>query len=193
MDHAARRASSAPDWYDDGYFKDSPEIDPTGPSDGIYRVLHGGSWASNRTDCRPARRIKTSPGTTTPFHTGETISTDQANYNDERTYGAGKKGIYRMKTTPVSSFPANAWGLHDMHGNVWEWCQDRYGEEYYENSPRNDPTGPDDGVNRVLRGSSWKNVPGDCRSAYRDGLRPDHRTHGFGFRVVLRSAPRPPQ
>ena len=82
-------------------------------------------------------------GTTTPFHFGETISTDQANYNGNFTYGNGKKGVYREKTTPVGSFPANAWGLHDMHGNVWQWCQDWYGD--YPQKDVVDPQGPEKG------------------------------------------------
>jgi sulfatase modifying factor 1 len=122
-------------------------------------------------------------GTTTPFHFGETISTDQANYNGNFTYGDGKKGVYRNKTTPVGSFPANAWGLHDMHGNVWQWCQDIYGE--YPKKDVLDPQGPEKGQLRVLRGGSWINNPEHCRSAfrYRDG--PDFRYNYYGLRVCF--------
>ena len=68
-------------------------------------------------------------GTTTPFWFRDTISTDQANYDGTSTYGKdGKKGEYRKKSTPVDQFPANPWGLHDMHGNLLQWCQDRYGD-----------------------------------------------------------------
>jgi len=105
-------------------------------------------------------------GTTTPFHFGETISTDQANCNGENPYGNGKKGVYRKKTTPVGSFPANAWGLHDMHGNLWQWCQDWYAAEYPKNDVT-DPQGPENGELRVLRGGSWYLHPESCRSARR--------------------------
>ena len=84
-------------------------------------------------------------GTTTPFYCGETISTDLANYDGDYTYGNGRKGTYRGKTTEVKSFPANAWGLYDMHGNVLEWCSDGYDSDYYENSDKEDPKGPDSG------------------------------------------------
>jgi len=106
-------------------------------------------------------------GTKTPFHFGETISTDQANYDGNYTYGKGRKGAYRQKTVEVGSFPANAWGLHDMHGNVLEWCSDRYADEYYRESPREDPSGPADDPDvyqRVLRGGSWlRDPPMRCR------------------------------
>lgn len=105
-------------------------------------------------------------GTKTPFHCGETISTDRANYNGDFVYGDGKKGVNREKTTSVGSFPANAWGLHDMHGNIAQWCQDWYGE--YPQQDVADPQGPEKGRNRVLRGGSWAGHPEDCRSACRN-------------------------
>ncbi|MBN2311658.1 MAG: formylglycine-generating enzyme family protein [Candidatus Hydrogenedentes bacterium] len=122
-------------------------------------------------------------GTTTPFCFGETISTDQANYNGGYTYGGGR-GENRQKTTPVGSFPANAWGLHDMHGNVWEWCQDWYDDDYYANSPERDPGGPSSGTGRAMRGASWYSLTWYCRSASRDRRGPVHTHSSVGFRVV---------
>ena len=122
-------------------------------------------------------------GTTTPFHFGETISTDQANYDGDHIYGNGKKGVYRKKTTPVGSFPANAWGLHDMHGNVWQWCQDWYGD--YPQKDVVDPQGPEKGQRRVLRGGSWDDIPQNCRSAFRGRYGPGHRLIDCGFRLCF--------
>jgi formylglycine-generating enzyme required for sulfatase activity len=122
-------------------------------------------------------------GTKTPFHFGETISTDQANYNGDFTYGDGKEGVYRKKTTPVGSFPANAWGLHDMHGNVWQWCEDWYAD--YPQKDVVDPQGPEKGKGRVLRGGSWDAIPGNCRSAPRHGFEPGRRLSSIGFRLCF--------
>jgi len=139
-----------------------------------YRLPTEGEWEYA---CRA--------GTRTPFHTGATISTDQANYDGNYTYGSGRKGVYRQKTTEVSSFSPSAFGLYDMHGNMWEWCSDRYGENYYSSSPGVDPQGPDTGSCRVLRGGSWDHVPCGCRSAFRLWGAPDRRVLNIGFRIVL--------
>lgn len=122
-------------------------------------------------------------GTTTPFHCGDTISTDQANYDGNFAYGAGKKGICRRKTTPVDTFPANAWGLHDMHGNLWQWCQDLHGE--YPKADVTDPQGPAKSDTRVIRGGTWYFGPSLCRSARRDGFSANNRDRYYGFRLCF--------
>jgi formylglycine-generating enzyme required for sulfatase activity len=124
-------------------------------------------------------------GTWTAFHTGESISTDQANFDGSFAFGNGKPGEFRRRTTPVGSFPANAWGLHDMHGNVWQWCQDWFGE--YPSRDVVDPQGPEKGGSRVLRGGCWRFGADYCRSAYRHWLAPEHRYIFLGFRVCFTS------
>ena len=126
-------------------------------------------------------------GTTTPFYTGETISTSQANYEGNYVYGSGTKGVYRKSTIAVGSFPPNAFGLYDMHGNVYEWCQDWYGKSYYAVSPTSNPQGPSSGEHRVIRGGSWFDYPGRSRSATRSGNAPDFRISFGGFRILLDS------
>ncbi|GHU22901.1 hypothetical protein FACS1894172_07710 [Spirochaetia bacterium] len=122
-------------------------------------------------------------GTTTPFSTGNNITTDQANYNGNYPYKGNVKGIYRQTTTPVGSFAANSWGLHDMHGNVWEWCWDWYGD--YSTASQTDPTGAASGSDRVLRGGGWGGFAQSLRSALRVNNTPAHRNSSYGFRVVL--------
>lgn len=122
-------------------------------------------------------------GTTTPFHFGETISTDQANYNGEGVYGNGKSGVYRKKTMPVGSFPANAFGLYDMHGNVFQWCQDWYGDNTQDDVI--DPQGPATGEHRVLRGGSFEFFPEGCRSAFRFRREPSNLKNRIGFRLCF--------
>jgi formylglycine-generating enzyme required for sulfatase activity len=126
-------------------------------------------------------------GTTTPFHFGETISTDLANYDGSNeqygAYGRGSRGIDRQETTEIGSFPPNQFGLHDMHGNVWEWCQDT-GHNSYIKAPTDGSAWEDRGsFTRVSRGGSWDYVPWACRSAYRD-FNLDNRNKNLGFRVV---------
>ena len=127
-------------------------------------------------------------GTTTPFFFGETIGTDQANYDGNHTYGKGKKGVYRQQTTPVGSFPANAFGLHDMHGNVWEWCEDIYSDQAYGEHQRSNPiytgTNYQSGSYRVLRGGGWFNFPHRLRSAHRFRNVAASRDGDVGFRLV---------
>jgi formylglycine-generating enzyme required for sulfatase activity len=126
-------------------------------------------------------------GTTTPFNTGETISTDEANYDRNFEYIDSKTGEHRGKTMPVGGFKPNAWGLYDMHGNVWQWCHDWFGENYYANSPATDPKGPKGGKGRVLRGVGWNYYPVNCRSAYRFSYVPVYHCNCDGFRVVVLS------
>ncbi|MGF1489098.1 MAG: SUMF1/EgtB/PvdO family nonheme iron enzyme, partial [Prochloraceae cyanobacterium] len=128
--------------------------------------------------------------TTTPFHFGETISTELANYRDNETYGEPIKGECREQTTPVGYFKvANNFGLYDMHGNVFEWCEDDWYKNY--DSAPNDGTAwiSAKGNKKVVRSSSWFAVPSFCRSAFRDGINPGYRSPLLGFRVV-RLAPR---
>ena len=124
-------------------------------------------------------------GTTTPFHTGNTISTDQATYDGTYTYGTGGKVTYRTGPMPVGSFKANGWGLFDMHGSAWEWCQDWYDGGYYRQGTADDPSGPTNGDYRVLRGGSGRGNPGYCRSANRFRTYPWDAHDVFGFRVVV--------
>jgi formylglycine-generating enzyme required for sulfatase activity len=138
--------------------------------------------------------------TTTAFHFGETITPELANYDGTSTYADGSKGEYRKQTTPVGMFPANAWGLQDLHGNVWEWCLDHW-HHSYEGAPADgsawlNPAEPNNkattekGNNsdseqqtRLLRGGSWSLLPRYCRSAYRINIPPDARGNGLGFCV----------
>lgn len=133
-------------------------------------------------------------GTTTPFYFGEMITTDLANYRgtDQEKYGwlgfygQGPRGEYRARTTPVDHFDiANAFGLYDMHGNVWEWCLDHW-HDNYEEAPIDGSAWliEDEEARRVIRGGSWFNGPGGCRSAPRNGYEPDYSLDYIGFRVV---------
>ena len=109
-----------------------------------------------------------------PFHFGRTLSEDQANVDGKRN-----------QPTPVGGFPSNAFGLHDMHGNVWECCADWYDGTYYANRGIKDPAGPQSGTARVLRGGSWGHDPAYCRAAARNWLDPAYRSGSFGLRVCF--------
>jgi formylglycine-generating enzyme required for sulfatase activity len=122
-------------------------------------------------------------GSVTPFHFGGTISTVQADYDGSGIYGDGRKGEWRRKTVPVGSFAANAFGLYDMHGNVWEWCGSAYKEyPYRADDGRENPAVTAD---RVTRGGGWAEDPRHCRSARRGREPQTRRSNGIGFRVVV--------
>ena len=123
-------------------------------------------------------------GTKTPFSTGARITTEQANFNG--TIPAAHTllpGIFRGATTPSGTFPPNPWGLYDMHGNVYEWCWDWYGE--YRIGLQQDPTGPARGSEKVIRGGSWNYPAFRLRSASRARDVPAYRGGGVGFRLLL--------
>ncbi|NEQ31856.1 MAG: formylglycine-generating enzyme family protein, partial [Leptolyngbya sp. SIO4C5] len=154
----------------------------------IYRLPSEAEWEYA---CRA--------GTTTPFHFGETITTDLANYRGTDweyegetypgNYGEGPHGSFREETTEVGIFPPNDFGIHDMHGNVWEWCQDVW-HDSYEGAPPDSSAWLEGGEQgkRVVRGGSWCSMPRFCRSAFRVRFAPADRYHTLGFRVVCVSA-----
>ena len=136
-------------------------------------------------------------GTTTPFHFGSTITTDVANYRGTDweykgkthpgSYGQGPKGEYRQQTTDVGSFSANAFGLYDMHGNVWEWCLDHW-HNTYDGAPTDGSAWLSSGESnlRLLRGGSWYVSPWDCRSAFRYWLARGYQVKHRRFSARLR-------
>jgi formylglycine-generating enzyme required for sulfatase activity len=123
-------------------------------------------------------------GTTTPFYFGKTLKSDLANYQASETIADEPKGKYRQETTPVGQFPPNAFGLYDLHGQVWEWCADTW-HDNYENAPTDGSAWitPSDN-NAVLRGGSWALIPFKCRSAFRYFHSRSYKYVTIGFRVV---------
>jgi len=163
-----------------------------GPNGEVFRLPTEAEWEYA---CRA--------GTTSAFFFGDEITRDQASFDKRFKLPAEpllpKRALKNRKRKPVkhvvrtwpnmhtnvvASFPANAYGLHDMHGNVWEWCQDIYNAEYYSRSLRETPRCDGDGTSRVLRGGSWVTKSDALRSANRSRGWPDMRTAFYGLRVV---------
>ena len=124
-------------------------------------------------------------GTRTPFSFGNNITPKQVNYDGNYPYGDKTKRLYRSKTVPIGSLPENKWGLHEMHGNVHEWVQDRY--QNYPTGTTINPTGPSSGSFRVYRGGSWYGTSWSCRSADRDAYSTDNRHSSIGARLLRAS------
>lgn len=126
-------------------------------------------------------------GTVTVFHYGDQLDSSKANFDGSASYANGPSGEFRRTTVPVGQFPPNGFGLYDMHGNVWEWCQDWYAV-YPQNSISN-PVGPSSGAVRVLRGGCWRRSANNCRSAARVQGSLQNRDFDLGFRIVRDVAP----
>jgi formylglycine-generating enzyme required for sulfatase activity len=140
----------------------------------VYRLPTEAEWEYA---CREAGR------SSTPFCFGNTLSSRQANFDGNYPYGFAAKGPYLQRTTPVGTYEPNELGLYDMHGNLYQWCQDWYG--YYQYGHAKDPQGPGHGKYRVLRGGAWSSNGSSCRAAHRFVNSPTDRNSLFGIRVVL--------
>ena len=139
----------------------------------VYRLPTEAEWEYS---CRA--------GTKSVFYFGNTLSSKQANFNGAHPFGKAAKGPFLNRTTVVGSYQPNAFGLYDMHGNLHEWCMDRFRRDYYQRSPDVDPAGPEQGTSRVIRGGDWYSDARDCRSAFRYADIPDGRFYALGMRVV---------
>lgn len=182
-----------------GLLKDAaPEIDCSRlPVDNVtwYSAIEFCRRLSDRPAEKEAGRVYRLPteaeweyacraGTTTVFHFGDTLASTQANFNGSLPFGDAVKGPFLNRTTTVGSYEPNAFGLYDMHGNLNEWCLDRFDRDYYHSSPVDDPRGPDKGTARVIRGGDWYSDGRDCRSAFRYADIPEGRFYALGMRVV---------
>ncbi|MDU9048609.1 MAG: formylglycine-generating enzyme family protein [Candidatus Electrothrix sp. Rat3] len=122
---------------------------------------------------------------TTPFSFGDRITPNQVNYNGQYPYCSARTGRNRKHSVAVKYFPCNAWGLYEMHGNVWEWCQDYWQEDLFSEEPQINPQGPENGEFQVVRGGSWFLGGRGVRSAVRGKFAPHFRNSRIGFRIAL--------
>jgi formylglycine-generating enzyme required for sulfatase activity len=143
-----------------------------------YRLLTEAEWEY------AARATTKASDQHPPFSTGATINYRQANYDANFKYGSGQQGLYRQKTLDVGSLPRNAFGLHDMHGNVWEWVEDCYRDSYAGAPIDGSAVASADCGLRILRGGSWNYYPQLLRAAYRYASAPGVRTEYIGLRVA---------
>jgi formylglycine-generating enzyme required for sulfatase activity len=149
-----------------------------------YDAAAFAEWMGGRLPTEAEWEYAARANTTTPFYTGDCLTSEQANFNGQEPYTNCGKSENRNKPLPVGSFPPNAFGLYDMHGNILQWCNDWYGE--YDINKKINPKGPENGSNKITRGGGWHNAAWECRSAYRGGtgLYPGTRGTGMGFRIV---------
>lgn len=138
-----------------------------------YRLLTEAEW---QYCCRA--------GTTSRFHYGDSLGSMQANINGRFPYGGAERGPYLGRTTRVGSYKPNVFGLYDMHGNVGELCSDWFGRDYYQQSPANDPQGPEKGSDHLVMGGGWNADAFRCRAAHRRSNAGSGVARYFGFRVA---------
>jgi formylglycine-generating enzyme required for sulfatase activity len=168
-------------WRDAQQFCDKlAELDRKGGAARKYRLPTEAEWEHA---CREAGESKA------PSHFGARLGPDQANFDGNFPYGGADRGTYLARPSQVGSYKPNKLGLYDMHGSVWEWCQDWYGKDYYARGPDRDPQGPDRGTTRVLRGGCWCYNGSFCRSACRGNESPSFQDGTIGFRIVCDASP----